>query len=240
MSVASETIDLMKKQHGSGSKKLAAGQVTPQDLARLVQTGSEGAWRIGYYATWRSGDIARKDSLWDSTAIDDLNEIEEDLEGLRYLSLDFYYDRDDFGEHLEVNFRSGQLDLRWSGALGREHARRVEDVWNALPKRARLSDERLFTVTSVIYALLLPFGIYLIVRPSTWLIVGAYAFTAFALLLTYGRRRLFVAARADAQPFITSRPTSAFQQPGFLLMLCLTIVSLAVAGASFIRDLVAG
>jgi hypothetical protein len=58
--------------------------------------------------------------------------------------------------------------------------------------------------------------------------------------LTFGRKRLFVAARAAAQPFIAARPASAFQQPGFLLMLALTIASLAVAAASFIRDLVAG
>ncbi len=229
----------MKKQHGTGAKELPAGQITPQELALLVRTANDGAWRVAYFAKWRTDDRARRDSLYDETVLDDLDEI-EDFAGLRYLTLDYYYDREDWHDSLELSFLSGRLSLRWSGTIALEKARRVEDAWKALPKRAKLSDRRIMALTGGLYAVLLPITIYNLTRPSTWLTISGFALVLCALALTYGRNRLFVAPRAADQPFILSRPASAFKQPGFLVMLCLTSASLAVAAASFIRDLVAG
>lgn len=230
----------MKKQHGTGTRPLPAGQVTPEELLRIVAVANEGAWRAAYFAKWHTGDRARRDSLYDSDVLEDLNDI-EDFSDLRFISLDFYYDRDDWHDTLEVNFLGGALSLRWSGTMANEKARRVSDTWAGLPKRARLSDSRILWLNLSFYVfLIIPLLVYNIINSSTWLLVGVYALIACASIFAYGRKRLFVGPRAAEQPFITSRPASAFQQPGFSAMLGLTMLSIAVAVASFIRDAVAG
>lgn len=201
--------------------KLASGQIAERELLKLLAIPLEGTSHLFYTARWRSSDFTS------GTSTDDLNEI-EDIDGLLWLDVEYYYPN---GDALHFDLICGQAGIRWIGAGAADKARRLKYEWDRLPARAKVSYSiARFVVNSM--------SLLSIALASYWFFRGSLNGWQWGLLLLaiafswppiFFKVSLFTSHRAFWKPFIVKRSEHWWRDYKWLIS---TIITLIAAGAA--------
>jgi hypothetical protein len=218
---------VIRPQYVSGSCELPSGQVTPAELRELVADASDDMLSLHYSAHWKSGDKARG---WADQELPNI----EDFQDLEYLRLDFDYPE---YESLTLTLQFGQLDLRWSGAVAADRARRVDYRWRSFPRRSRITGPaahglRVAPVPATFFALTLAFAN---LHSHSWVSAVAFAAAITFVIVIAGGRRLFTGLRAERWPFVETWPATWWHDAKFVIT---TSVALIAALAAVLQAII--